>query len=76
MDVLYQRSDQHISGMDQPTDPLLAESDMRDKSKDAGEPKKEAEKKQPQPVELTDDQLLAITGGATNPNPPPQPKPD
>jgi hypothetical protein len=53
---------------------FLAETGMSDKSKGAIEPKKETEKKPPQPVELTDDQLLAITGGGeSTPTPAPPP---
>ncbi len=63
--------DERISGTEQPTDPLPSESIMSDKSKDPGKSKTEAEKKPPQPVELTDEQLLAVVGGAVNPKPPP-----
>ncbi|MGP0064056.1 MAG: hypothetical protein ACLQGP_10725 [Isosphaeraceae bacterium] len=45
---------------------------MSDKSRDPSRSKKDVEKKQLKPVELTDDQLLAITGGAGVNNPPPQ----
>jgi hypothetical protein len=61
--------DQGFSGMDQPTDPLLAETSMADKSRDQSKAKKEDEKKPTQPVELTDDQIQAVIGGASQPPP-------
>jgi hypothetical protein len=42
---------------------------MTDKSRDQSKAKKEDEKKQIQPVELTDDQIQAVIGGASQPPP-------
>ncbi|MGP0067850.1 MAG: hypothetical protein ACLQGP_30175 [Isosphaeraceae bacterium] len=48
---------------------------MSDQTRDPSESKKEEEKKQPPPAELTHVQLLAISGGASNPGSPnPTPK--
>ena len=65
------RKSGRISGRQHSSNPLLAESSMSDQSRDLNESKKEAEKKQPRPVELSDEQLDAITGGASQPPPPP-----
>ncbi len=47
---------------------------MADQPRDPSKSKNEAEKKQPETVNLTSEELRAISGGATNPFPPPQPK--
>jgi hypothetical protein len=63
MGVLHQGlTDVIPAGNTHPTS-CLRNPTMADKSRDQSKAKKENEKKQPQPVELTDDQLRAITGG-------------
>jgi hypothetical protein len=69
MDVLHQGLTDMISDGEHPSNLLPAETSMTDKSRDQSKAKKEDEKKQIQPVELTDDQIQAVIGGASQPPP-------
>ena len=47
---------------------------MADSTRDPGKSKTETEKKQPETVLLTAEELRSISGGATSPLPKPEPK--